>query len=143
LITHTHCVRKIQALALPLLVAACGSAKSQTQPLAPTPSAATTQPATTLTQPPTPLTPPTGTTTQSPVSCGSAGGATQITSAGTSCATAQQVATAYVHTVQGGQTPQGTVSLSVGGNQYTCTASPPSVTCSTPKSLASVVFRTS
>jgi hypothetical protein len=131
-------VRKLLPLAL--LLAACGSTTRLTK------TASTAGP----TVPSQALTPSTsgtsGTSTnQTPASCGSAaqGGASQISGTGVSCATAQQVATTYVKTIQGGS-PAPSI-ISVGGTQFTCSSvsqsQSPTVSCDAPGNPGAVVFK--
>jgi len=128
-------VRKLLPLAL--LLAGCGSTTTLTK------TASTAGP----TVPSQALTPSTsGTSTnQTPASCGSAaqGTASQISGTGVSCATAQQVATTYVKTIQGGS-PAPTI-ISVGGTQFTCSSLSQSqgstVSCDAPGNPGAVVFK--
>jgi hypothetical protein len=135
-------VRKL--LPLVLLVAACGSTTSSTTPpLTPAPTAGTT--GSVPTQALTPST--TGTVANQPVAnCGSAaqGGADQISSTGVPCPTAQEVAIAYVKTIQGGS-PAPSI-LSAGGTQFTCSSVSQSqgsnVSCDAPGNPGAVTFKT-
>jgi hypothetical protein len=124
-------------LPLALLLAACGSTTTLTK------TASTAGP----TVPSQALTPSTsGTSTnQTPANCGSAaqGAASQISGTSVSCATAQQVATTYVKTIQGGS-PAPSI-ISVGGTQFTCSSvsqsQGPTVSCDAPGNPGAVVFK--
>lgn len=129
----------------------CGST-SITAPSTPSVTTAST-PSPTLTQlgSAQPLTPggSTGTTTSpTPLSCGPAdqGTATQVYATGVSCATAQQVVSTYIKTVQGGgQGTGGALTVSAANTTFSCSAVAQSgtttVSCDAPGNPGAVVFK--
>jgi len=143
-------VRKLAGLpvmaVLAALVAGCGSSTTITKTASvPAP---TTPLATTSTAQLTPSASTTG-TTQATANCGSVSGgfAYQITGSSVSCSTAQAVANAYVHSIQGnGQNGQGTVTVSAANTQFSCTSTfqgqTGTVSCDAPGNQGVVQFKT-
>lgn len=130
-----------------VVVAACGSSGPVTKTVSV--PAVTTPPATTINTATSSLTPNTSTIgTTATASCGSVAGgfAYQITGTGVSCSTAQAVANAYVHSIQGSsQNGQGAVTVSAANTQFSCTSAQgqtATVSCDAPGNQGVVQFKT-